>query len=41
MAAANSQTLLNIIKPSLVAISYGNGNAYGHPHQELKKELVV
>src|SRR5665648_249462 len=31
---ANSQALLNIIIPSLVIISYGDGNTYGHPHQE-------
>jgi len=31
---ANSQALLNIIQPSLVVISYANGNTYGHPHQE-------
>jgi len=31
---ANSQTLLNIIKPGAVIISYADGNTYGHPHQE-------
>jgi len=31
---ANSQALLNIIKPGVVIISYADGNTYGHPHQE-------
>lgn len=31
---SNSQELLEAVEPALTVISYGEGNRYGHPHEE-------
>ena len=36
---STSQTLLDAVRPEAVAISVGEGNFYGHPHEELLERL--
>ncbi|ADL03459.1 DNA internalization-related competence protein ComEC/Rec2 [[Clostridium] saccharolyticum WM1] len=36
---SSSQAFLNAIKPRWAVISYGEGNSYGHPHEEVLERL--
>ena len=36
---ATSEELLRRLRPKLTILSYGKGNRYGHPHQELLERL--
>lgn len=36
---SNSQELLEAVRPALTVISYGEGNRYGHPHEEALERI--
>lgn len=38
---STSSAFLEVVNPEVAVISVGEGNRYGHPHQETVEELVI